>query len=82
MATITTQASAAVFRPQFLTGSSGKLNKGVPFKPIPSSSTSSFKVEAKQGEWLPGLPPPAYLNGRYITQLNTIIVICFSRRHM
>lgn len=71
MASVTTQASATVFRPcasksRFLTGSSGKLNRGLSFKPMaPSSSSStSFKVEAKKGEWLPGLPSPAYLNGR------------------
>ncbi|MBA0821307.1 hypothetical protein Gotur_000982 [Gossypium turneri] len=68
MATVTTQASAAVFRPcasktRFLTGSSGKLNRDVSFKPVASTSTGSFKVEAKKGEWLPGLPSPAYLNG-------------------
>ncbi|GMP33436.1 hypothetical protein CsSME_00006754 [Camellia sinensis var. sinensis] len=66
MATITAQASTAVFRPraaksQFLTGSSGKLNREISLK-SKSSSPRSFKVEAK-GEWLPGLPSPDYLNG-------------------
>lgn len=70
MATVTTQASAAVFRPcasksRFLTGSSGKLNREVAFKPMTTSSSSScFRVEAKKGEWLPGLASPTYLNGR------------------
>ncbi|KAK6261652.1 hypothetical protein QUC31_007468 [Theobroma cacao] len=68
MATVSTQASAAVFRPRasktrFLTGSSSKLNRKVCFKPTASTTPSSFKVEAKKGEWLPGLPSPAYLNG-------------------
>lgn len=71
MATVTTQASAAVFRPcsskaRFLTGSSAKLNREVSLKALPStSSPASFKVEAKKGEWLPGLASPGYLNGRY-----------------
>ncbi|KAM7268302.1 hypothetical protein ACFE04_010468 [Oxalis oulophora] len=64
MATVTTQASAAVLRPssRFLTGSSGKLQREVSFKPI-TASPRSFKVEAAKGQWLPGLPSPAYLNG-------------------
>ena len=68
MATVSTQASAAVFRPctrsKFLTGSFGKLNREITVRSFGSSSSSSLKVEAKQGEWLPGLPSPAYLNGR------------------
>ncbi|KAI8018963.1 hypothetical protein LOK49_LG04G01915 [Camellia lanceoleosa] len=57
MATVTAQASTAVFRPhaaksQFLTGSSGKLNREISLK-SKSSSPRSFKVEAK-GECLPG----------------------------
>ncbi|XP_030532089.1 chlorophyll a-b binding protein 4, chloroplastic [Rhodamnia argentea] len=72
MATVTTQASAAVFRPcssktRFLTGSSsssGKLNREVSIRALPSTSPpASFKVEAKKGEWLPGLASPGYLNG-------------------
>ncbi|KAE8730866.1 Chlorophyll a-b binding protein 4 [Hibiscus syriacus] len=68
MAAVTTQASAAVFRPcssktRFLTGYTGKLNRQVCLKPMVASSNSSFKVEAKKGEWLPGLPSPAYLTG-------------------
>nr|XP_027123670.1 chlorophyll a-b binding protein P4, chloroplastic-like isoform X2 [Coffea arabica] len=68
MAAVTTQASIAVFRPcasktRFLTGSSGKLNRGVSIRPSTSSSTTSFKVEAKKGEWLPGLASPPYLDG-------------------
>ncbi|XP_008783815.1 chlorophyll a-b binding protein 4, chloroplastic-like [Phoenix dactylifera] len=68
MATVTTQASAAVFRPQaskarFLTGSSGKLARDFATKTARSKTTTSLKVEAKKGEWLPGLPSPAYLNG-------------------
>lgn len=74
MATVTMQATAAVFRPcaaksRFLTGSSGKLNREVSVRT--ASSSGAFKVEAKKGEWLPGLPSPAYLNGRYvINQVN------------
>nr|XP_027125664.1 chlorophyll a-b binding protein 4, chloroplastic-like isoform X2 [Coffea arabica] len=69
MAAVTTQASIAVFRPcasktRFLTGSSGKLNREVSIRPSTSSSTTSFKVEAKKGEWLPGLASPPYLDGR------------------
>ncbi|MBH0219679.1 hypothetical protein GH793_15985, partial [Listeria monocytogenes] len=57
------QALTAVVRPwsRFLTGSSGKLNREVAIRP--AVSAKSFKVEAKKGEWLPGLPSPAYLTG-------------------
>lgn len=70
MAAVTTQASVAILRPcasktRFLTGSSGKLNREVSVRPA-VSSYSSFKVEAKKGEWLPGLPSPDYLNGRSV----------------
>ncbi|KAJ0751182.1 putative chlorophyll A-B binding protein, plant and chromista [Helianthus annuus] len=66
-----TQASVAVFRPcasrtRFLTGSSGKLNREFSVKPANSYSSGSFKVEAKKGEWLPGLASPGYLDGRYV----------------
>jgi len=70
MATVTTHASASIFRPctskpRFLTGSSGRLNRDLSFTSIGSSAkTSSFKVEAKKGEWLPGLASPDYLTGR------------------
>ncbi|KAL6973000.1 Chlorophyll a-b binding protein 4, chloroplastic, partial [Sarracenia purpurea var. burkii] len=68
MTTVTAQAATTVFRPatsksRFLTGSSsGKLNREFYIKPTPSSSSwpSSFKVEAKKGEWLPGLASPGY----------------------
>lgn len=68
MAAVTTQASIAGLRPcasktRFLTGSSGKLNREVSFKPVASAS---FKVEAKKGQWLPGLASPGYLDGRYL----------------
>lgn len=68
MVTVTTQASAVVFRPctsrsRFLSGSSGKFNRALSVKPTTSSVLNSFKVEAKKGEWLPGLPSPAYLDG-------------------
>ncbi|CAL0319897.1 unnamed protein product [Lupinus luteus] len=68
MATVTTQASAAIFRPcasksRFLTSSSGKLNREVAFRPVGSRISTSFKVQAKKGEWLPGLASPGYLNG-------------------
>ncbi|KAK4402305.1 Chlorophyll a-b binding protein 4, chloroplastic [Sesamum angolense] len=62
------QASVAGFRPacasrtRFLTGSSGKLNREVSVRQA-VSSYNSFKVEAKKGEWLPGLASPAYLDG-------------------
>lgn len=67
MATVATQASLAVFRPcdsksRFLTGNSGKLNRGFAMKPA-AAVKNCFKVEAK-GEWLPGLSSPAYLTGR------------------
>lgn len=70
MVTVTTQASAVVFQPctsrsRFLSGSSGKFNRALSVKPTTSSVLNSFKVEAKKGEWLPGLPSPAYLDGRY-----------------
>ncbi|TVU67045.1 hypothetical protein FQP81_21195, partial [Pseudoalteromonas distincta] len=62
------QAPVAVFRPcasktRFLTGSSGKLNRDLSVKPANTYSSASFKVEAKKGEWLPGLASPGYLNG-------------------
>nr|XP_017245320.1 PREDICTED: chlorophyll a-b binding protein 4, chloroplastic-like [Daucus carota subsp. sativus] len=68
MAAVTTQASVAGIRPcasktRFLTGSSGRLNREVSFKPVASGS---FKVEAKKGQWLPGLASPGYLDGRYL----------------
>jgi len=74
MATVTTQASAAIFRPcglksRFLTGSSGKLNREVSIRPMGCSPSASFKVEAKKGEWLPGLASPGYLTGRYVNQI-------------
>ncbi|KAF9667743.1 hypothetical protein SADUNF_Sadunf15G0055200 [Salix dunnii] len=67
MATVSTQASAAVFRPcayksRFLAGAPSKLNRELSIKPVASSSPA-FKVEAKKGEWLPGLASPSYLNG-------------------
>ncbi|KMT10798.1 hypothetical protein BVRB_5g114540 [Beta vulgaris subsp. vulgaris] len=68
MAAVTTQASIAGFRPcasksRFLTGAPGKLNKECGVRLPSTSSTNSLKVEAKKGEWLPGLASPAYLNG-------------------
>lgn len=68
MAAVTSQASIAGLRPcasktRFLAGSSGKLNREVSFKPV---ATTSFKVEAKKGQWLPGLASPGYLDGRYL----------------
>ncbi|GAU48102.1 hypothetical protein TSUD_133220 [Trifolium subterraneum] len=68
MATVTTQASAAIFRPcglksRFLAGSSGKLNREMAFRPVRCSPSASFKVFAKKGEWLPGLASPGYLTG-------------------
>lgn len=78
MASVTTQASAAVFRPcsnsksRFLSGSCGKLNRDLSMRSIVSPSTSSFKVDAKKGEWLPGAASPAYLDGRLIcVQINS-----------
>ncbi|KAG9451356.1 hypothetical protein H6P81_011321 [Aristolochia fimbriata] len=72
MSTVTTQASVAGFRPvasrsRFLRGSPGKLTRAL--SPLPStatttsSSSTSLKVVAKKGEWLPGLASPSYLNG-------------------
>ncbi|KAE9608438.1 putative chlorophyll A-B binding protein [Lupinus albus] len=68
MATVTTQASAAIFRPcasksRFLSSTSGKFNREVAFRPVGSPASTSFKVKAKKGEWLPGLASPGYLNG-------------------
>lgn len=69
MTTVATQASLAIFRPctsrsKFLTGSSGKLTREISTKSnVSSSSSSSFKIEAKKGEWLPGLASPGYLDG-------------------
>ncbi|XP_020110699.1 chlorophyll a-b binding protein 4, chloroplastic [Ananas comosus] len=67
MATVATQASVTVLRPcasktRFL-GSRGKLAGGLAARNgTTSTSWRGLKVEAK-GEWLPGLPSPAYLNG-------------------
>uniref|UniRef100_A0A0F7GZU8 Chlorophyll a-b binding protein, chloroplastic n=1 Tax=Monsonia marlothii TaxID=163685 RepID=A0A0F7GZU8_9ROSI len=68
MATVTTQASAAVFRPntlksRFLSGSSNRLARTVTVNSAPSSSPGYLKIVAKKGEWLPGLASPTYLNG-------------------
>ncbi|RZC60869.1 hypothetical protein C5167_022625 [Papaver somniferum] len=68
MSTVTTQASLAVFRPcasksRFLSGSSGKLTREVSVKTVTSTSSKSFKIEAKKGQWLPGLASPGYLTG-------------------
>ncbi|KAJ8465301.1 hypothetical protein OPV22_027853 [Ensete ventricosum] len=68
MATVATQASVAALRPcssrsRFMTGSSGKLAREFAARSSPSSSYRSLKVEAKKGEWLPGLASPAYLDG-------------------
>lgn len=77
MATVTTQASAAVFRPcasktRFLTGSSIRMNREVSVKP-----GKSFKVEAKKGEWLPGLASPTYLDGRCVF----VVVLEYTRSY-
>ncbi|KAK8941683.1 hypothetical protein KSP40_PGU008423 [Platanthera guangdongensis] len=66
MAAIITQASLAIPRPCFLTGFSGKLARAAAAIPATTatSSTTTLKVEAKKGEWLPGLASPGYLNGR------------------
>ncbi|KAF5734138.1 hypothetical protein HS088_TW16G00581 [Tripterygium wilfordii] len=69
MATVSAQASAPMFQPcvsrsRFLTGSSGRLNRDLFIKPMAFSSsttTSSLKIEAKKGEWLPGLASPGRL---------------------
>lgn len=72
MATVSTQASVAALRRPcslrtgFLTGSSGKLSRELAAKSLPSSAFRSVKVEAKKGEWLPGLASPAYLDGRLL----------------
>ncbi|KAE9602188.1 putative chlorophyll A-B binding protein [Lupinus albus] len=71
MATVITQASASIFKPcasksRFLNGSSTKLNRqvSVSFTSMKyPSSTSSFKVQARNAEWLPGLDSPTYLTG-------------------
>ena len=83
MAAVTTQASVAGIRPcasktRFLTGSSGRLNREVSFKPVASGS---FKVEAKKGQWLPGLASPGYLDGRYLygnmfTSVYKVSLVC------
>ncbi|OIW18500.1 hypothetical protein TanjilG_13252 [Lupinus angustifolius] len=63
MVTAITHASASIFRPcasksRFLNGSS------VSFTQMRSHSyTSSFKVQARKAEWLPGLDSPDYLTG-------------------
>ncbi|CAN6484525.1 unnamed protein product [Victoria cruziana] len=65
MASVSMQASLGGFRPStFLTGRSGRLARGIGAQSFPSlDRVSSLKVEAKKGEWLPGLASPAYLNG-------------------
>ncbi|KAF5734687.1 hypothetical protein HS088_TW15G00179 [Tripterygium wilfordii] len=88
MATVTTQASAAVFRPcvsrsRFLTGSSGRLNRDLSIKTMASSSsttTCTLKIAARKGEWLPGLSSPGYLNGREIGYVG-IFGICGSTQY-
>jgi light-harvesting complex I chlorophyll a/b binding protein 4 len=63
MATVSTQASIAALRP--CTSRSKFLGAPVRIaKVAPVLSRKAFKVEAKKGEWLPGLASPTYLNGR------------------
>lgn len=63
MATVSTQASIAVLRP--CTSRSRFVGAPVRIaKAAPVLSRKALKVEAKKGEWLPGLASPAYLNGR------------------
>jgi len=59
--------SSALSKSGFLTGSkysslarSVKVSSAVA---APSSSSQVLKIEAKKGEWLPGLSSPSYLNG-------------------
>jgi len=67
MASVTARAPVAALRPSsallrssFL-GHSSRLVRGAA---VPTRR--SLKAEAK-GEWLPGLPSPAYLDGRSVT---------------
>ncbi|EFJ34771.1 light-harvesting complex [Selaginella moellendorffii] len=64
MAASTMQASIGVSCPStFLSRSSSKLQRGSRAVAAPSFATGKFKVEAKKGEWCPGLASPGYLNG-------------------
>lgn len=70
--TVTMQAvsssSAALCKSGFLTGSKySSLARNVKVAAVaPAVSNKGLKIEAKKGEWLPGLSSPAYLNGRYV----------------
>ncbi|CAM6118441.1 unnamed protein product [Calypogeia fissa] len=67
--TLTMQAvssSAALCKSGFFTGSKySSLARSVKVSAVGPISVSNkgLKVEAKKGEWLPGLPSPAYLDG-------------------
>ena len=67
MASVTARAPVAALRPSsaslrssFL-GHSSRLGRSAA-----APTRRSLKAEAK-GEWLPGLPSPAYLDGRSVT---------------
>ncbi|KAH7315759.1 hypothetical protein KP509_21G064400 [Ceratopteris richardii] len=54
-------SSSSLYKSSFL-GIASRLAQSFS-APIVHFSRSTFKVEAKKGEWLPGLASPAYLNG-------------------
>ncbi|KAH9298723.1 hypothetical protein KI387_030405, partial [Taxus chinensis] len=69
MVSISTRAAMGVSCPSisksgFFTGSTpSRLSRNLRPGSIPTHNKYSFKVEAKKGEWLPGLASPNYLNG-------------------
>jgi light-harvesting complex I chlorophyll a/b binding protein 4 len=58
-------SSSALCKSGFLTGSKySSLARNVKVSAVaPTVSSKGLKIEAKKGEWLPGLTSPAYLNG-------------------
>lgn len=67
MSSVSMQAmsvSPAVCKTSFLSGTSNtRLSRSVQVAAAPLSSPQVLKIEAKKGEWLPGLASPPYLNG-------------------
>lgn len=55
---------STVTRSGFFTGAKyASLTRNVQMAAAPMKSSKGLKIEAKKGEWLPGLASPSYLNG-------------------
>lgn len=66
---VTMQAvsSSALCKSGFLTGSKySSLARNVKVSAVAPIASKGLRIEAKKGEWLPGLSSPEYLNGTYV----------------